>query len=177
MRYYKIIISTILVLNSLLPMAASAKNYLSVEQTQKLMFPGLQLTKTPVLLTVQQQAKMTEASSVRFAFDGKNVWHVSDGSWFIVDQVVGKHEFITYAVGINPDGSVKLVEVLEYNESYGYEVKEASWLQQFIGKTSQSTIKLNQDIQNISGATLSCKHLADGVKRVMAMYELVLKSH
>jgi hypothetical protein len=36
-------------------------------------------------------------------------------------------------------------------------------------------LKLKKDIQNISGATLSCKHLTDGVKRVMVMYELALK--
>ena len=33
----------------------------------------------------------------------------------------------------------------------------------------------NQDIQNIGGATLSCKHIADGVKRVAVLHELVLK--
>jgi hypothetical protein len=38
-------------------------------------------------------------------------------------------------------------------------------------------IKLNKDIQNIGGATLSCKHLTDGVKRVAVLYELALKNH
>ena len=38
-------------------------------------------------------------------------------------------------------------------------------------------IKVNKDIDNIIGATLSCKHLADGVKRVMVMYDLALKSY
>jgi hypothetical protein len=36
-------------------------------------------------------------------------------------------------------------------------------------------VKLNQDIQNIGGATLSCKHLTDGVKRVLTLYDAVLK--
>jgi len=43
-----------------------------------------------------------------------------------------------------------------------------------VGKTAASTLKLGEDIKNISGATLSCKHLTDGVKRVMVMYRLVL---
>jgi Na+-translocating ferredoxin:NAD+ oxidoreductase RnfG subunit len=83
---------------------------------------------------------------------------------------------ITYAVGINPDGSIKQLEILEYRESYGFEVSEASWRQQFVGKKVASPLKLNQDIQNISGATLSSKHLTDGVKRLMVMHDLALKN-
>ena len=60
-------------------------------------------------------------------------------------------------------------------ESYGYEVAEVQWRNQFKGKTATDPIKLNQDIQNIGGATLSCKHLTDGVKRIAVLYDLVLK--
>ena len=82
---------------------------------------------------------------------------------------------ITYAVGIAPNGSVKGIEILEYVESYGYEVADSQWRKQFIGKTASDPVKLNQDIQNISGATLSSKHLTDGVKRILVLYELALK--
>ena len=83
---------------------------------------------------------------------------------------------ITYAVGIGPNGSVLGVEILEYVESYGYEVAEAPWRKQFIGKSAADPIKLNQDIQNIGGATLSCKHLTYGVKRVTVLFEAALKA-
>ncbi|MGI9130909.1 MAG: FMN-binding protein [Candidatus Methylopumilus sp.] len=154
----------------------NAKTYFTPEQAQKLIFPNVSFVKFPINLTSEQQNRMTEVSSVKLAFDGSNVWKGIDGSWFIVDQVVGKHEFITYAVGINPSGSIKDIEILEYNESYGYEVKEKSWLKQFFSKTNANPIKLNQDIDNISGATLSCKHLSDGIKRVMTMHEIALKN-
>jgi Na+-translocating ferredoxin:NAD+ oxidoreductase RnfG subunit len=83
---------------------------------------------------------------------------------------------ITYAVALNPSGAVTGIEILEYVESYGYEVAEANWRKQFVGKTAVDPIKLNQDIQNIGGATLSCKHLTDGVKRVAVLYEIALKN-
>ena len=83
---------------------------------------------------------------------------------------------ITYAVAIAPNGSVIGLEILEYVESYGYEVAEAGWRKQFVGKTAHDPIKLNQDIQNIGGATLSCKHITDGVKRVAVLYDLALKA-
>ena len=93
---------------------------------------------------------------MRVLKDEQQVWRVSGGGWFIVDEVVGKHEFITYAVGLNADGSVKQIEVMVYRETYGYEIRNEKWRAQFVGKTGQSGLKLDDDIKNISGATLSC---------------------
>jgi hypothetical protein len=157
------------------PIVAHAKIYVSIDQAQKLIFPNKALTKSPILITEDLQDKLRSASSIRHPFHGERIWKAADGSWFIVDEVVGKHEMITYAVGLTPAGSVQSIEILEYVESYGYEVAEAQWRQQFVGKTASDPVKLNQDIQNIGGATLSCKHLTDGVKRVLALYDLALK--
>jgi Na+-translocating ferredoxin:NAD+ oxidoreductase RnfG subunit len=103
------------------------------------------------------------------------VFKASTGGWLVIDQVLGKHEMITYAVGINANGTVRQIEILRYNESYGYEVRDASWRAQFVGKSAASPLQLNSDIRNISGATLSSKHVTDGVKRVLQMYDSSLK--
>jgi Na+-translocating ferredoxin:NAD+ oxidoreductase RnfG subunit len=157
------------------PMIAEAKIYLSIEQAQKILMPHKQLSKMPMIITDDLQEKMRSASSIRHPFQGDQIWKTSDGGWFIVDEVVGKHEMITYAVGLSPSGTITGIEILEYVESYGYEVAEAQWRKQFVGKNANDPIKLNQDIQNIGGATLSCKHITDGVKRVAVLYELALK--
>ncbi len=157
------------------PIMVQAKIYVSIEQAQNLIFPNKVFTKKPNLVTEDLQEKMRSASSIRHPFQGDRIWQADDGSWFVVDEVVGKHEMITYAVGLSPTGVVQGIEILEYVESYGYEVAEAQWRKQFIGKTAGDQIKLNQDIQNISGATLSSKHLTDGVKRVVTFYDLALK--
>ena len=158
------------------PIIAQAKIYVSAEQAQKILFPNKQLTKAPVIITDDLQERMRAASSIRYPFRGDRIWKAADGGWLIIDEVVGKHEMITYAVGIAPNGSILGIEILEYVESYGYEVAEVQWRKQFIGKTVKDPIKLNQDIQNIGGATLSCKHLTDGVKRVLVLYDLALKA-
>lgn len=157
------------------PIIAQAKIYASVEQAQKFLLPNKQLHQTPILITKDIQEKMRVASSIRHPFQGDRIWKANDGSWFVVDEVVGKHEMITYAVALNPTGSITGIEILEYVESYGYEVAEAQWRNQFVGKNIDDPIKLNHDIQNIGGATLSCKHITDGVKRVAVLHELVLK--
>ncbi|MBU3587978.1 FMN-binding protein [Polynucleobacter sp. 31A-FELB] len=158
------------------PIVAHAKIYVSVEQAQKILIPNKPLVKNSIIITDELQDKMRSASSVRHPFQGDRIWKAADGSWFIVDEVVGKHEMITYAVALSPSGAVTGIEILEYVESYGYEVAEAQWRNQFVGKTASDPIKLNQDIQNIGGATLSCKHLTDGVKRVAVLYEIALKN-
>ena len=158
------------------PIVAHAKIYVSAEQAQKILIPNKSLTKNPIIITDELQDKMRSASSIRHPFQGDRIWKAADGSWFIVDEVVGKHEMITYAVALSPSGAVTGIEILEYVESYGYEVGEVQWRNQFIGKTVADPIKLNQDIQNIGGATLSCKHLTDGVKRVAVLYDIALKN-
>lgn len=156
--------------------AAYARTFMSIQDAQKLMFPNTKLTKVPVTFTDAQLEVIRDRSGVREPEKGDQIWHAANGGWFMVQQVVGKHEMITYAIGINPDGAVKHIEILEYVESYGYEVAEQSWLKQFYGKTVANTFKLGKDVDSISGATLSCKHLADGVKRDLVAYDTVLKN-
>ena len=158
------------------PIIAHAKIYVSVEQAQKILLPNKTLTKNPIIITDDLQDKMRAASSIRYPFQGERIWKAADGSWLVIDEVIGKHEMITYAVALSPTGSVLGIEILEYVESYGYEVADPQWRKQFIGKTVGDPIKLNLDIQNIGGATLSCKHITDGVKRVTTLYDLALKN-
>lgn len=136
--------------------AAHATVYLSVEQAQQAVFPG---------------AKFSPLDIAR----RERVWRASPGGWFILDEVLGKHELITYAVGINPQGRVRGVEILEYRESHGGEVRDASWREQFTGKSAADPLQLDRDIRNISGATLSCRHITDGIKRLLKLYENELR--
>ena len=93
----------------------------------------------------------------------------------IIDQVLGKHEDITYAVALTGAGAVRAVEIMEYRETYGGEIRDEKWRRQFVGKTAAAPLKLDADIKNITGATLSCRHVTDGVKRLLETYEIALK--
>ncbi len=159
-----------------LPVAAHAQAYLNVVQAQQLMFPGSKLTHVPVSLSPDQAKALRASSGIWQPMQTDMVWQVAGGGYFVVDKVVGKHETITFAVGLNGDGSVRQVEILEYNESYGYEVRDPAWRHQFVGKTAASPVKLNADIRNISGATLSSKHITDGVRRILQFYGMALKN-
>ena len=90
-------------------------------------------------------------------------------SYHYVD-LAKREQHAPWFLEINPNGTVKGIEIMDYRESYGYEVREASWRAQFVGKSSGSALKVDQDIRNISGATLSSHHVTEGVKRVVAAY-------
>jgi FMN-binding domain len=162
-------------ISALVAPSAFAVQYLTIDQAQKAIFPGKTFTLAPVKLTSVQRQAIQQVSGVRVLRDEQQVWRVSSGGWFIADEVVGKHEFITYAVGLNADGSVKQIEIMDYRETYGGQIRDQKWRGQFVGKTSKSALKLDSDIKNISGATLSCRHITDGVKRLLAFYEIALK--
>jgi Na+-transporting NADH:ubiquinone oxidoreductase subunit NqrC len=154
---------------------AWAATYLSVEQAQQAIFPQARLQRREVQLTPDQRKTIEKASGVKVRVTNLVVWKVEGGGWFLVDEVIGKHEFITYALGINGDGAVKQIEVMDYRENYGGEVRRPEWRGQFAGKKHGSNLKLDDDIKSVSGATLSCRHITEGVKRLLATYELVLK--
>ena len=148
--------------------------YLTAEQAQRAIFPSGSFTPASVTLTGEQRKAIEAASGVRQRGDQVQAWRVSGGGWLIVDEVIGKHEFITFAVGIGADGSVRGVEIMEYRESYGGEVRNPKWRAQFVGKTKAAPLKLDADIKNISGATLSSRHIAEGVKRLLAVHAIAL---
>lgn len=153
---------------------AHATVYLTVEQAQKLLFPDAEFVADNRAITPEQERAIERASGVSVRNRTLNVWRVSTGGWFIVDQVIGRHDNIPYAIGLEADGSVRGIEILEYRESYGGQVREPLWRAQFIGKRNGAVLALNRDIKNISGATLSCRHIADGVKRLLATHAVVL---
>ncbi len=157
-----------------------ATQYLTVEQAQKLIFSeATEFLPSAVELTREQMQAIEKNSGVHVRLSSQNVWEAKrDGKfigWFIQDEVLGKHEFITWALALNTDGSVRQIEILDYRETYGYQIREANWREQFYGKKYGAALKLDVDIKNISGATLSCRHITDGVKRLLSVYELVLK--
>lgn len=159
---------------------AYAVQYLTLQQAQAVIFPGArEFVAAPLRLTREQTRAIEQLSGVTVRVSEQPVWQVrSEGrqvGWFIVDEVYGKHELITYAVGLDADGSVRQIEVMDYRENYGYEIRHPNWRRQFVGKREGDALILDRDIRNITGATLSCRHITQGVKRLLATHRIALR--
>lgn len=158
---------------------AFATQYLSVEQAQAVMFPDATVfRRQDVALSTLQMQQVEKLAGLPSRSVSWRVVAALKGDaligYMVLDDVVGKFELISYAVGINPDATVRQVEILNYRESHGAEIRHPAWRKQFIGKRAQSGIAIGEGIANISGATLSCTHVTDGVRRIAAIAQVVL---
>jgi Na+-translocating ferredoxin:NAD+ oxidoreductase RnfG subunit len=159
---------------------ALAERYLSFAEAQRVCFPQAGEFEAQTLrLTVEESKAIEQKSGAKVRDRESRIWLARKGTnllgVFMLDHVLGKHEVIEYAVALSPEGNVLQVEILEYREHYGGEIRNAKWREQFKGKTGASKFKLNEDIYNISGATISCRNVTDGVRRVLATFEVVVR--
>lgn len=170
------VLTTLAVPLALAPVGAFAVEYMSAEQAAKLMFPDAERFEARALALDAAQMQQLAARgvaprsaqwSVQAALRGTQVL-----GWVVADAVIGKFELIGYAVGLAADGSVKQVEILSYRESHGHEIRLPAWRRQFVGKTPAAPLRVGEDIANISGATLSCSHVTEGVRRIVAVVEV-----
>ena len=154
--------------------AAFAVDYLTPAQAQQAQFPHADRFVPKV---VRLDAAQLQALSAQIGAPARSAqWTVMEAwqgqqllGWVVIDNVVGKFELITYAVGLDAQGKVLGVDILSYRESHGSEIRLPAWRGQFAGKGPQAAIKVGQDIQNLSGATLSCQHVTEGVRRIVSL--------
>ena len=160
------------------PAPAAATVYLSIAAAQQALFSGARFVEHPLALSDAQRKAIARAAGAPGYDKVQRVWEARSGDrrvgWFMLDRVIGKHEFITYALAVGPDGTVRGIEILDYRETYGGEIRNPNWRRQFVGKRPGSALRLDRDIKNISGATLSSRHVTDGVRRLLVTYQMLL---
>lgn len=160
---------------------AWGQELLPLDKAQALIFPGAgRFDAAFVTLTPDLKRGIEKASDSKMRGKEVEVWKAVGPKdaflgFFIVDEVLGKHEYFKYAVGLSPRGQVLRLELLTYSETHGGQVQRREWLKQFEGKHFGDRVELLHGIDAISGATLSCKHVTEGMRRLLALYELALK--
>ena len=87
----------------------------------------------------------------------------------IITEEIGKFHPFTFIVGVDMDGEITNIAVLIYRESRGGEIAKKRFLYQFMGKSFKNPIRINKDIINITGATMSVQYMCAGVRKVLAV--------
>src|SRR5258708_3252881 len=97
---------------------AHAEKYMSFEQAQEALFPGAAFTPAfHALSDAEMEAIIAESNATVWNRKVK-VWKVSTGGWIFYDEVLGRDDWISYAVGVDAVGVVTGVEILECLERY-----------------------------------------------------------
>jgi hypothetical protein len=161
---------------------AVAAEYLSVEAAQKAVFPeAAQFQEIALDLTPERRQSVLALAGMQPRRGTLRVWEARDGErvigHFFVDEVAGRQEFITYALGIEPGGALRAPQIMAYRESHGGEVRNKGWRKQFADAHGLDELRFRADIRNIAGATLSCEHVTQGVRYLVALWQTSLATN
>lgn len=86
--------------------------------------------------------------------------------YMYLDKAPSKFDKFDFMVIFSPELTIIEVKILVYREDQGAEIMSSSFLKQFRGKDRFSKFSLGDDIQGISGATISCRSSTNGVKNL-----------
>ena len=155
-------VSLFLIFSFLSPLRAEV--YLSPEEAIGKIFPDYQYYKTQTHILEEQKL---------------DVFKVLLGEkllgWAVALNEKGMKEPITFLVGIDVEGDVLDVYVLEYREPHGSEITRPAFLSQFYGKTVNSPLIVGQDIDGVTQATISSKAAAGAVKKALRIIDELRK--
>jgi electron transport complex protein RnfG len=158
------------------PAAWGEARYFTTKSLLKELFPDSDKVGYEVFTpTRRQRAALRKRLGYRLARK-RYVFYVAttgtevDGYAFIDDQM-GQHQPITFAVMLSPDGAVLRQEVVTYREQRGGEIRDERFRKQFVGKTVDDPISADDDIDCVSGATISSRAIAVGVRRAVVLFD------
>ena len=150
--------------------------YLQEEDSIKIMFPKSERVRKDVItLNREKKSLIEERIGWKFPEESFEVYIGESGTqvdgYAVVQNTIGKHKPMTYMVGVDSQGSVSDVELLVFRESRGSDVRKKRFNAQYEGKTVLDPVRINKDITNISGATMSVRSMSAGIKRVLVLID------
>lgn len=92
--------------------------------------------------------------------------------WGTITEAKGRFDFFDFLALYNQNKELVHLEILRYPSSHGYQVTSRKWLRQFTGLTTKDTIKVGQQVDGISGATLSVNGL---VQRLNDLSKIIMQ--
>ncbi|MBO0321600.1 FMN-binding protein [Muricauda sp. CAU 1633] len=128
---------------------------------------------------IKVDAGLNEKTPVEMG--GENLFNViKEGNslgYVYLGEAPSMKNIFDYVVLFNPDLSIKKSKILIYREDYGRQVGSQRWLKQFIGKKSGESLTYGEDIDAISGATISAKSMTLAVHHVLQSMQVLQENN
>ena len=156
-------------LSAVLPFSITGETLLTEPEALKIVFAKSQSVEPQVrALSESQRQTLQKKTGLRFP-ESEYRFFIGHGNaavegYAVIMNEIGKHEYITFIVGISPKGKIRDVAVMDYRETRRF-------LRQFRGKNLADPITVDRDIVNYTGATLSSHAIARGVKKALALVQ------
>lgn len=168
----------LLVLSSSAPVTG-ADELLSEDEAIRQLYPAAQSVVTNwAVLQPEQVAEIEKAtglSKLSASFKYRSVVDATGGTHHATVLLEkGKHGTITFMVFVSPTLRVDQLVVLAMKEVRGRPIAESSFTRQFAGKGLADPIRVDYDIEGITGATISSTAATIATRQALMYFSAVL---
>lgn len=160
------------------PLAAEAKVFHSRTEALEIAFPDADVVQRRTYLLDEDQVREIEARA-RAPVETKLVtlYTARKAGAVVGYALIEIHTVRTlpeaFLVVLSPSGEVRTLRVLAFYEPQEYLPSER-WLAQFERQRLSERLALRGDIHGIAGSTLSARAVTGGVRRALAVYEVLV---
>ncbi|OGR89323.1 MAG: hypothetical protein A2992_02775 [Elusimicrobia bacterium RIFCSPLOWO2_01_FULL_59_12] len=158
---------------------AWARVFLSQEEALKKAFPDANVIKRKTLFLDDRQVEKIEAaararmtSRVITYYQAWEGGRITGTAYF--DTQIVRTMPMTFMALVKPDGTLGLVEILSFYEPQDY-LPRPAWLRVFAGKALDDKLRLRWEIPSVTGSSLTCQAMTDGVRRLLAVHRVAVK--
>ncbi len=158
--------------------SSSAQVFSTQEQALARAFPKPQTVVRQSLFlddrqveSIQKLAHAKLESKIITYYLGKDGNKIAGYAFFATDVV--RTKAATYMAIVNPDSSLRFVEILAFYEPMDY-FPTPRWLELFRGKLLNDNLWPKRDIHNITGATLTTQAITQGMRRILAIFQVAV---
>jgi len=161
-----------------LPAPAWAKVYFARDEALELAFPGADRVEArDVVLTDEQHERVQKLAGA--ALDTRLItvyvgWRGQEASAYAIFDTHNVRTFPeTFLVVISPVGTVRSAHILAFHEPEEY-LPSARWLEKFKGSKLGDDLKVGSGVVAITGSTLSTRAVTAGIRRALAIWNVVI---
>jgi hypothetical protein len=163
-----------------LPLAAQGKVYYSKSEALDSAFPGAdRVDSRTIVLNDEQASAIQSLAKAKLETRLITVYTgVKDGE-IVGYAFIDIHNVRTlpeaFLIVLSPEGEIESLQVLAFYEPEEY-LPSKGWLAQFDRRVLDDQLRLGGEIHGIAGSTLSARAVTDGVRRSLAIFELIVKT-
>lgn len=164
---------------ALLASAAPAKVFYAKDEALHLAFPDAdKIEARDLFLTAAQRAAIEERAKSKLDSDLLTVYvGQRDGvvqGYAMLDTHTVRTLPETFLIVVSPQGTVAATHLLAFYEPLEYS-PPGRWLEQFHDATLTDDLRIGRGIVAITGSTLTSEAVTGGVRRALAIYDVLLK--
>lgn len=166
-------------LSALSPVLVSAKVFYAKDEALKLAFPDGDQVEMRTFIMKDSEHQRAQ-NMARTLIDSKlfTFYVGKKGGVILGYAAIDTHRVKTlpgtFMIVLSPEGAIRTTVVLAFHEPTEYLLSER-WLEQFREKRLSPDLWVGRDIAGIAGSTLTTQAVTQGVRKVLALFEILIK--